>query len=195
MKLIFSHRCLLSFTRCFHMSSVRSIHISSVKLAGPPEWDDWGAPPTKSRNFQHFTIPNRIEQWEHHKLPAPLLEVEYSYPVWRDTLCIKWPGYWFGKRFVHIPEMEAQLIVPDLTGFELKPYVSYKAPDVPSEEFTAKELFEATYAEEIIDKFQKGEKVEPIEFDENDALEKKHAVEKCGADLFCSPNWFGIQRE
>ncbi|CAD5212771.1 unnamed protein product [Bursaphelenchus okinawaensis] len=30
------------------------------------------------------------------------------------------------KEFVHVPEMVPELIVPDLTGFELKPYVSYK---------------------------------------------------------------------
>ena len=29
--------------------------------------------------------------------------------------------------FEHIPEKVPELIVPDLTGFELKPYVSYQA--------------------------------------------------------------------
>ena len=29
--------------------------------------------------------------------------------------------------FEHVPEKVPELIVPDLTGFELKPYVSYKA--------------------------------------------------------------------
>ena len=29
--------------------------------------------------------------------------------------------------FEHIPEKVPELIVPDLTGFELKPYVSYRA--------------------------------------------------------------------
>jgi len=29
-------------------------------------------------------------------------------------------------KFVLVPEMVPELIVPDLTGFELKPYVSYK---------------------------------------------------------------------
>lgn len=29
-------------------------------------------------------------------------------------------------KFVHVPEMVPELIVPDLSNFELKPYVSYK---------------------------------------------------------------------
>uniref|UniRef100_A0A182JJA1 Uncharacterized protein n=1 Tax=Anopheles atroparvus TaxID=41427 RepID=A0A182JJA1_ANOAO len=39
-------------------------------------------------------------------------------------------------KFIEIPEKIPELIVPNLEGCKLKPYVSYKAPDVVQSEFT-----------------------------------------------------------
>ena len=39
---------------------------------------------------------------------------------------------------------------------QLKPYVSYRVPDVKQSEFTAKDLFNAVYAKPIVDDFQSG---------------------------------------
>ncbi|XP_042892591.1 39S ribosomal protein L41, mitochondrial-like [Penaeus japonicus] len=42
-------------------------------------------------------------------------------------------GELVGKKYQVIPEMVPELIVPDLEGFKLKPYVSYRVPDVVQE--------------------------------------------------------------
>ncbi|XP_037653621.1 39S ribosomal protein L41, mitochondrial [Choloepus didactylus] len=46
-----------------------------------------------------------------------------------------------GGRFVTIKEMVPEFVVPDLTGFRLKPYVSYRAPAGAETPLTAKQLF------------------------------------------------------
>ncbi|XP_019396070.1 PREDICTED: 39S ribosomal protein L41, mitochondrial [Crocodylus porosus] len=46
-----------------------------------------------------------------------------------------------GRRFRLIQEMIPEFVVPDLTGFKLKPYVSYKAPEGEEPALTAKQLF------------------------------------------------------
>ncbi|XP_068105973.1 large ribosomal subunit protein mL41 isoform X2 [Hyperolius riggenbachi] len=53
------------------------------------------------------------------------------------------------RKFVKIKEMVPEFIVPDLTGFKLKPYVSYKAPRGTEEEMTAEKLFKETAAPAI----------------------------------------------
>ncbi|KAM4695839.1 large ribosomal subunit protein mL41 [Rhinophrynus dorsalis] len=44
-------------------------------------------------------------------------------------------------KFVKVKEMVPELVVPDLKGFKLKPYVSYKAPPGTEEPMTAQKLF------------------------------------------------------
>lgn len=39
---------------------------------------------------------------------------------------------------------------------QLKPYVSYRVPDITQSEFTARDLFNATYAKPIIEDFKDG---------------------------------------
>ena len=51
--------------------------------------------------------------------------------------------------FQPIPEMRAELVVPDLEGFKLKPYVSYRARDIHQEELSAKDLFNAVYGKKV----------------------------------------------
>ncbi|KAM3910810.1 large ribosomal subunit protein mL41 [Leptodactylus fuscus] len=53
------------------------------------------------------------------------------------------------KKFVKVKEMVPEFIVPDLTGFKLRPYVSYKVPAVTEEQMTAKKLFMETAAPAI----------------------------------------------
>ncbi|NXF29454.1 RM41 protein, partial [Nyctibius bracteatus] len=45
------------------------------------------------------------------------------------------------KKFILIKEMVPQFVVPDLEGFKLKPYVSYRAPEGSEPPMTAKLLF------------------------------------------------------
>jgi len=48
----------------------------------------------------------------------------------------KWGGYKI------VPMKVAQFIVPDLNGFEMKPYVSYRAPQIKVAPMTADRLFQ-----------------------------------------------------
>ncbi|NWS49858.1 RM41 protein, partial [Probosciger aterrimus] len=53
------------------------------------------------------------------------------------------------KKFIRIPQMVPQFIVPDLAGFKLKPYVSYRAPEGSEPPATAKQLFTELVAPRI----------------------------------------------
>ncbi|XP_069603792.1 large ribosomal subunit protein mL41 [Ranitomeya imitator] len=53
------------------------------------------------------------------------------------------------RKFVKVKEMVPEFIVPDLSGFKLRPYVSYKAPAGTEEKMTAKRLFMETAAPAI----------------------------------------------
>lgn len=96
------------------------------------------------------------------------------------------PGFWFRNHFKYIKEMEPELIVPDLEGFNLKPYVSYKTKDINTPEFTAKRLFDTVYAGEIVDKMMKNEPVE-VKVNEDEILEAKLKALRPNADLM-EPN-------
>ncbi|NXU50474.1 RM41 protein, partial [Turnix velox] len=62
----------------------------------------------------------------------------------------KRPGvYLAGKKFIRIQEMVPEFIVPNLEGFKLKPYVSYRAPRGPDLPMTAKQLFTEVVAPHI----------------------------------------------
>ncbi|NXX74498.1 RM41 protein, partial [Urocolius indicus] len=54
-----------------------------------------------------------------------------------------------GKKFVLIKEMVPEFVVPDLRGFKLKPYVSYRAPEVSEQPVTARQLFNDVVAPHI----------------------------------------------
>ncbi|KAH9514975.1 39S ribosomal protein L41, mitochondrial [Bulinus truncatus] len=60
------------------------------------------------------------------------------------------------KEYIHVPEMVPEFIVPDLTGFELKPYVSYKAKEINQAPLTPLEIFNAVYAPKLEDDVQAG---------------------------------------
>lgn len=86
--------------------------------------------------------------------------------------------------------MIPELVVPNLEGFELKPYVSYRTPEIKSEEFTAKHLFNEVYASKINEDFKKGQLTpegQPLNPSENEQLTPREAeirAGKTGTDLF-----------
>ncbi|NWH96333.1 RM41 protein, partial [Aegithalos caudatus] len=53
------------------------------------------------------------------------------------------------KKFVLIKEMVPEFVVPDLTGFKLRPYVSYRAAEGSEPPVTAKQLFDQLVAPRI----------------------------------------------
>ncbi|NWI69984.1 RM41 protein, partial [Todus mexicanus] len=54
-----------------------------------------------------------------------------------------------GGKFVLVPEMVPEFVVPDLRGFKLRPYVSYRAPEGAEQPLTAKQLFSEVVAPRI----------------------------------------------
>ncbi|XP_007945177.1 39S ribosomal protein L41, mitochondrial [Orycteropus afer afer] len=61
-----------------------------------------------------------------------------------------------GGKFVVIKEMVPELVVPDLSGFRLKPYVSYRVPAGAETPLTAKQLFLQVVAPAIEQDLKKG---------------------------------------
>ena len=130
------------------------------------------------------TVPNVKNAHEAAKIPKKAYDWGfYDYPMSRDPLGIRYPGYWFRRKFVYVKEMEPELMVPDLTGFQLKPYVSYRVQDVTSEPLTAENLFRQTYGNLIIDAYVSGERLE-ITTSKEEIEEARLRHQQTGADLF-----------
>lgn len=174
-------RQILSSPGLTVLTTTRSINTSSVCFG--------------RRNFRKFPIPNKRGIFEHPKMPKEFLANEYKDRVVAiDDLRIRYPGIWFGKKFVYVREMEPELIVPlDFENSSLKPYVSYRAEEINQSEFSADQLFAATYGQEIMKKAKNNEPIPEqfLEYDENATVEAKNRALKTGADLFSHTSYFG----
>ncbi|XP_073848874.1 mitochondrial ribosomal protein L41 [Musca autumnalis] len=139
------------------------------------------------RNFRKFLVYNkrgtRVVKEAQRKNPLDAPVPIHKRGV-RDT------GVYVNGKYVEIPEKIPELIVPDLEGCKLRPYVSYKAPDVIQSEFTSLDLFNAVYSKKIIDDFKEGklkEDLSPVEPSENEMLNAEEALlraRKTGSDIF-----------
>lgn len=96
----------------------------------------------------------------------------------------------YDNRYIEVPEKIPELIVPDLTGFKLKPYVSFKTPEVVQSEFTSQDLFNAIYAKKIIEDFKNdnlnddGTSKEPSTEEQLSRDEAFVLARKTGSDIF-----------
>jgi len=74
--------------------------------------------------------------------------------------------------------------------FQLKPYVSYRVPEITQSPFTAQNLFDAVYRQKIVDDFKNKklkENGEPMEPSPEELLKPEQAKIKArqtGSDLF-----------
>ncbi|CAJ1068739.1 S ribosomal protein L41%2C mitochondrial isoform X2 [Xyrichtys novacula] len=59
-------------------------------------------------------------------------------------------------KFVPIPAMIPEFVVPNLEGFKLKPYVSYRAPRGTEPPLTAQSVFDEAVAPQIRNDFKEG---------------------------------------
>ncbi|XP_029776177.1 39S ribosomal protein L41, mitochondrial [Suricata suricatta] len=59
-------------------------------------------------------------------------------------------------KFVQVKEMVPELVVPELAGFKLKPYVNYRVPAGTDEPLTAEQLFQEAVAPAIEKDFRDG---------------------------------------
>lgn len=138
------------------------------------------------RNFRKFLVYNKrgtraVKEAQRSQANPPVAIHKRGV---RDT------GTLVNGRYVEIPEKIPELIVPDLEGCKLKPYVSYKAPDVIQSEFTSLDLFNAIYSKKIIDDFKESKikddytSTEPSENELLGAEEALQRARKTGSDIF-----------
>lgn len=72
----------------------------------------------------------------------------------------------------------------------MKPYVSYRVPEITQSEFTAQNLFDAVYRQKIIDDFknkklkENGEPMEPSAEESLTPEQAKIKARQTGSDLF-----------
>ncbi|KAL0114061.1 hypothetical protein PUN28_011402 [Cardiocondyla obscurior] len=125
-----------------------------------------------SRNFKEQQVKN----------PDPDIPV--------DKRGVRDIGYKAGDKFIEVPEMIPQLIIPSLEGFKLKPYVSYKAERITEPEFTAQDLFDVVYSKKIKEDFangqldESGNPLNPSEYEKLTPQQAKDQAGKTGCDLF-----------
>ncbi|CAG4951600.1 unnamed protein product [Colias eurytheme] len=143
------------------------------------------APREGKRNFRKFVIPNKRGS-KIHKMQqmGPNRQLPIDKRGVRDT------GYELNGKFVSVPEMIPELIVPDLKDCTLKPYVSYKTEDVIQSEFTSQQLFDAIYSKKIVIDYKEGKLDEnglPLEPSAEEKLTPEEAVaqaKRTGSDIF-----------
>ncbi|KAJ8955657.1 hypothetical protein NQ314_006854 [Rhamnusium bicolor] len=132
----------------------------------------------EKRNFRKFPIYNkrgtRIFKQQQRENPDP--DVPIHKRGVRDI------GYQEGDKYIVIPEKIPELI--------LKPYVSYRTPDVIQSEFTAEDLFNVIYAPKVLKDFKEGkldadgQPLEPSQEEKMTAEEAKIKARQTGSDIF-----------
>ncbi|BES99603.1 ribosomal protein L41 [Nesidiocoris tenuis] len=140
------------------------------------------------RNFRKFVLPERGTQIHKERLRAKTVDRSLLYKFRpRD------PGYYTKDgKFVFVPEMQPELVVPDLTDFKLKPYVSYRVTDIAQSEFTPHDLFLAVYSEKIVRDMKEGkldDQGNPKEPSPEEKLTSDEAwvnARRTGADIFAA---------
>ncbi|GAV02381.1 hypothetical protein RvY_12955 [Ramazzottius varieornatus] len=102
-------------------------------------------------------------------------KMEHEYPEGLHGRGVRPIGYRdpTTRKFHVVPEMIPELVVPDLTDFKLKPYVSYKVPDTVEAPMSARDLFDAVYGRRIKDEFDDGK----LEAEVKEVLEKEQRQE------------------
>ena len=114
---------------------------------------------TRMRHFKYLKKDPKMKKWRYKfELDNPAVPwsygtdkrlshaVDYGEPIM---------GYYLNteqgrQKFVHIPEMSPKMVIPDLTNFTLKPYMSLsvdsKSTDVSNRKLTARDLYDKHYA-------------------------------------------------
>lgn len=139
------------------------------------------------KNFRKFYIPNQRGTKAFREAqktnPHPRIPIE-TYGVRRTTILDDY-GY-----PVEMNEKIPELIVPDLTDFDLKPYVSYRTTQITQTEFTADDLFNSVYSTKLIDDWnnkqlnEDGTSKNPSEDELLDAEEALLRARRTGSDIF-----------
>ncbi|XP_055638225.1 39S ribosomal protein L41, mitochondrial [Toxorhynchites rutilus septentrionalis] len=139
-------------------------------------------------NFRKFLLYNKRGTRVFKKLRAANPQLYPDMPI--DKRGVRDTGVSRNGQYIEIPEKIPELVVPNLDGCKFKPYVSYRAPDVVQSEFTSQDLFNALYAQKIIDDFSSGKLEEDGSPKESSTEESQTPDEawtkarKTGSDMF-----------
>ena len=102
--------------------------------------------PTMKKWRYKFELDDASVPWSYESDKRLSHVIDYGEPVL---------GYYLNteqgrQKFVHIPEMCPKLVIPDLTGFRLKPYMSLSVENKSlkdiSKPLTARDLYDANYS-------------------------------------------------
>lgn len=140
---------------------------------------------------KRYTLANAKGQFEIAKMPKYLLEKEYNRPNYIDQFRQKYPGFWIDQKFHYVREMDAELIVPDLTDFKLKPYVSYRVGDLDQPPLTAKDIFDNVYAPEVLKRAEGGKPIK-VRLSARDIHMARIKAQQTGTDLMSGINHYGV---
>merc|ERR1711964_432158 len=109
-------------------------------------------------NFRGLRLYNKRHTRVHKKMLFKAFEErdpQYS-DIYEHKYGTRSTGIRHDADWEQIPEKVPELVVPDLSECDLKPYVSYKAASAPVDEFTSQELFDSVYGRKIVDDFKNG---------------------------------------
>ncbi|XP_055545196.1 39S ribosomal protein L41, mitochondrial [Wyeomyia smithii] len=139
-------------------------------------------------NFRKFLLYNKRGPRIFKQLRAAYPDLYPDMPI--DKRGVRDTGVTQNGKYIEIAEKIPEIVVPNLEGCKLKPYVSYRAPDVVQSEFTSQDLFNAVYAQKVIDDFKGGKLNEdgsPKDPSEEELISAEDAwirARKTGSDIF-----------
>jgi len=108
-------------------------------------------------NFKKIEAHNKRWSKQHKKMQFKRWEKPGAFPdIPIEKYGTKSTGIRHDSYWEHVPEKVPELIVPDLTECDLKPYVSYATKEIYQEELTSKDLFNVLYGRKIIEDFKSG---------------------------------------
>lgn len=144
------------------------------------------------RHFKNIVLHNkRHRKRDKKKIFGPFMTSDPEYediPI--HTYNCRPTGIKQPALYQHIPEMVPELVVPDLTGFKLKPYVTYRAKEIYQEELNSKDLFNAVYGKKILRDYKEGKldddgnSAEPNDSERMTSDEAWVKARKTGSDIF-----------
>ncbi|XP_062563699.1 large ribosomal subunit protein mL41 [Armigeres subalbatus] len=143
---------------------------------------------TGKHNFRKFLLYNKRGPRIFKQLRAANPDQYPDMPI--DKRGVRDTGVTREGKYYEIAEKIPELIVPNLEGCKFKPYVSYRAPNVIQSEFTSQDLFNAIYAQKVIDDFKSGNlnedgtSKEPSEAEQLTPDEAWVKARKTGSDIF-----------
>lgn len=163
------------------MNNLKSIGLNLIKRSISTT-----VPLQGKKNFRKFLLYNKrgTRIFKQARITNPDPEMPIDKRGVRDT------GYLSKGAYVEVAEKIPEIIVPDLKDCQLRPYVSYKAPKVIQSEYTSQDLFNAIYAQKIIDDFKNNlltEEGNPVQPSKEESLSPKEAwnhARKTGSDIF-----------